>query len=62
MLGNSYEKLGNVEKARYYYDQSLKINPKNKIALINLATLSFYEGEIEKIYFNVYRSHKRRQE
>ena len=31
MLGNSHEKLGNVKKARDYYDQSLKLIQEIKL-------------------------------
>jgi len=53
MLGSSYEKIGDIQKAKQFYDDALKLDPNNKMTLNNFAALSFYHGEIvkaEKLY------------
>ena len=53
MLGDCYSAVGDFESAKTNYKKSLNIHPNNKIALNNLAALSFFNGnflEAEKIY------------
>ena len=43
-MGGCYEQLGDLDQAKNYYNQTLKINPKNIEAINNLAAYNFYNG------------------
>ncbi len=53
LLGDCYAAVGDAENAEINYKNSLNISPYNKMALNNLASLSFFKGNFEeakKIY------------
>ena len=46
-LGNCYERLGFYQDAENCHKKSLSIRPNNKLALNNLAALSFFKGDLD---------------
>ncbi len=48
MLGDCYERIGKLDKAKKYYKISLKLDSNNKSALNNLAALNYFNGDIDE--------------
>jgi Flp pilus assembly protein TadD len=48
LLGDCYEHLGDLNRAKNNYEKALRINPNHKNSLNNLASLYFYNNDIQK--------------
>ena len=46
-LGFSYRKMGNLEKAAFYYEKALKISPKHKGALEYQGEMFLTQGNLK---------------
>lgn len=46
-LGSSHYALGNLDQAKSYYDQALKVNPNFSETLLNYTALLFNNGDID---------------
>ena len=52
-LGFSYRKIGNLEKAAFYYEKALKISPKHKGALEYQGEMFLTQGNLELAEVNL---------